>query len=97
MDTILWNICAAVLIQFIVVRWICVATVAERWPKLFPKALSVGLVSDFLVLLLLPVYTDRPRSQQVIDEVFATALALVASLVVVVVYCQLTKGKWSRE
>ncbi len=97
MDTILWNIGAAFLIHIIVVRWICVATVAERWPKLLPKALAVGLVSGFLAFMLTPVYTDRSRSQQIIDEVFATALALVVSLVVVVVYCLLIKRKWSRE
>ncbi len=97
MDSILWITGAAVMIQIIVVRWICVATVAEWWPKLFPKALAVGLVSGFLAFMLTPVYTDRSRSQQIIDEVFATALALIVSLVAVIVYCLLIKRKWSLE
>jgi membrane protein DedA with SNARE-associated domain len=96
MDTILWTLGAAVLIQVIVVRWICVAVLANKWSRFFPLALIAALVSGTLVLFLMPVYGHPSPSQRIIDDVVSATWALIGSLVVVLVLCLLVRRKWNR-
>jgi len=96
MDTILWTLGAAVLIQIIVVRWICVAVLAKNWSQFFPVALTVAIISGTLVLFLMPVIGHPSPSQRIIDDVVSAARALIGSLVVVLVLCLLVRRQWNR-
>jgi hypothetical protein len=96
METFLWTMGAAVLIQVIFVRWICVAVLAKYWSQFFPVALTAAVISGTLVLFFRPVYGHRSRSQLIIDDVVSAAWALIASLVVVLVLCLLVRRQWNR-
>jgi hypothetical protein len=96
METFWWTMGAAVLIQIIVVRWICVAVLAKYWSQFFPVALTVAVISGTLVLFLRPVYGHRSRSQLIVDDVVSAAWALIGSIVVVLVLCLLIRRQWNR-